>query len=75
MKKLQRPTESTWYHCNYEESGKGVTHDRDINVNAVTAYYGSPLIEESNLSLNYGNRYGFIGRTVAESLLSWSALG
>ena len=47
----------------YEESGKGHAHDRDINVNAVTmTYHGSPLIEESNLSLNYGNRYGFIGR-------------
>ena len=48
----------------YEESSKkGHAHDRDINVNAVTmTYHGSPLIEESTLSLNYGNRYGFIGR-------------
>lgn len=35
---------------------------RDINVGAVTVtYHGKPLIEETDLIINYGNRYGFIG--------------
>ena len=46
-----------------ENARKQHAHDRDIHVGAVTmTYHGSPLIEESDLSLNYGNRYGFIGR-------------
>jgi ATP-binding cassette subfamily F protein 2 len=36
---------------------------RDINVSNLTVtFHGTPLIEEAELSLNYGNRYGFIGR-------------
>ncbi len=36
---------------------------RDINVsNLSVLYHGTPLIEEAELSLNYGNRYGLIGR-------------
>jgi ATP-binding cassette, subfamily F, member 2 len=36
---------------------------RDISVSNLTVtYHGTPLIEEAELTLNYGNRYGFIGR-------------
>mmetsp|Transcript_32487 Transcript_32487/g.41568 ORF Transcript_32487/g.41568 Transcript_32487/m.41568 type:complete len:593 (+) Transcript_32487:167-1945(+) len=36
---------------------------KDIHVENVTVtYFGKPLIEEADISLNYGNRYGFIGR-------------
>jgi len=35
---------------------------RNINVSGVTVtFHGKPLIEETNLVINYGNRYGFIG--------------
>ena len=35
---------------------------RNINVSGVTvSFHGKPLIEETNLVINYGNRYGFIG--------------
>lgn len=36
---------------------------RDINVtNLTVTFHGSPIIEEAELTLNYGNRYGFLGR-------------
>jgi len=36
---------------------------RDIAVSNLTVtFHGMPLIEEAELSLNYGNRYGYIGR-------------
>jgi ABC-type dipeptide/oligopeptide/nickel transport system ATPase subunit len=36
---------------------------RDINVSNLTVtFHGTPLIEEAELTLNYGNRYGYIGR-------------
>lgn len=36
---------------------------RDIMVSNLTVtFQGAPLIEEAELSLNYGNRYGYIGR-------------
>lgn len=36
---------------------------RDINVSNLTVtFHGSPLVEEAELTLNYGNRYGFLGR-------------
>ena len=36
---------------------------RDISAsNLSVTYHGAPMIEEAELSLNYGNRYGFIGR-------------
>jgi ATP-binding cassette, subfamily F, member 2 len=36
---------------------------RDISVpNLTLAYQGTPLIEEAEFNLNYGNRYGFVGR-------------
>ena len=46
------------------EAKKGALHanSRDINVGGVTvAFHGKNLIEETNLVINYGNRYGFIG--------------
>jgi len=36
---------------------------RDISASNLTVlYHGTPIIEEAELSLNYGNRYGYIGR-------------
>lgn len=46
------------------EPRKGKIHanTRDINVSGVTVnFHGKPLIEESEVIINYGNRYGFIG--------------
>lgn len=46
------------------EAKKGKLHanTRDINVSGVTVtFHGKPLIEETDLVINYGNRYGFIG--------------
>jgi len=46
------------------ESKKGKLHAnaRDINVDGVTVtFHGKPLIEDTSLVINYGNRYGFIG--------------
>lgn len=46
------------------ESKKGNLHanTRDINVGGVTVtFHGKPLIEETQIVINYGNRYGFIG--------------
>lgn len=36
---------------------------RDINATHLTVtFHGTPLLEEAELTLNYGNRYGYIGR-------------
>jgi ATP-binding cassette subfamily F protein 2 len=36
---------------------------RDISVSNLTMLlYGTPLVDDTELTLNYGNRYGFIGR-------------
>ena len=46
------------------ESRKTALHAnaRDINVSGVTVtFHGKPLIEETDIIINYGNRYGFIG--------------
>lgn len=46
------------------ESKRGALHanTRDINVGGVTvSFHGKHLIEETELVINYGNRYGFIG--------------
>ena len=46
------------------EQKRGNLHanTRDINVGGVTvAFHGRPLIEETQVVINYGNRYGFIG--------------
>jgi ATP-binding cassette subfamily F protein 2 len=58
------------------QARKQHAHDRDINVSQLTmTYHGSPLIEESDLSLNYGNRYGFIGRNGCGKSTFMEALG
>lgn len=37
-------------------------HTRDINVSGVSVHFhGKPLIQETEIVINYGNRYGFIG--------------
>lgn len=46
------------------EARKAALHAnaRDINVSGVTVtFHGKPLIEDTDLVINYGNRYGFIG--------------
>lgn len=46
------------------ESKKGALHanTRDINVSGVSVtFHGKPLVEETDVIINYGNRYGFIG--------------
>lgn len=46
------------------EQKKGNIHanTRDINVSGVTVnFHGKPLIEDTTVVINYGNRYGFIG--------------
>ena len=46
------------------EQRKGNLHanTRDINVSGVNvAFHGKLLVEETDVIINYGNRYGFIG--------------
>ncbi|KAL7540595.1 hypothetical protein ACHAXR_010235 [Thalassiosira sp. AJA248-18] len=46
------------------EQKKGVLHanTRDVNVSGVSvAFHGKLLVEETQVVINYGNRYGFIG--------------
>jgi ATP-binding cassette, subfamily F, member 2 len=46
------------------EAKKGKLHanTRDINVSGVAVHFhGKPLLEDTDLVINYGNRYGFIG--------------
>lgn len=44
------------------KKGKIHANTRDINVSGVTVnFHGKPLIEETEVIINYGNRYGFIG--------------
>jgi ATP-binding cassette subfamily F protein 2 len=44
------------------KSGKLHANTKDINVGGVTVtFHGKPLIEETEVVINYGNRYGFIG--------------
>lgn len=49
----------------YSQDSNKITHRnvRDISVsNLSLLYHGVPLLEDTEFSLNYGNRYGFIGR-------------
>ena len=50
--------------CTYSSSREKIHRNvRDIAVQSLTlTFHGVPLVEEAELSLNYGNRYGFIGR-------------
>mmetsp|Transcript_15181 Transcript_15181/g.28539 ORF Transcript_15181/g.28539 Transcript_15181/m.28539 type:complete len:689 (-) Transcript_15181:78-2144(-) len=44
------------------KAGKLHANTKDINVGGVTVtFHGKPLIEETEIIINYGNRYGFIG--------------
>ena len=44
------------------KSGKLHANTKDINVGGVSVtFHGKPLIEETEIVINYGNRYGFIG--------------
>ncbi len=44
------------------KAGKLHRNARDINVSGVSvAFHGKNLIEETDIVINYGNRYGFIG--------------
>lgn len=44
------------------KAGKLHANTRDINVGGVSVnFHGKPLIEETEIVINYGNRYGFIG--------------
>lgn len=46
----------------YESKKGGHANARDINVGGVTVtFHGKPLVEDTELVINYGNRYGFIG--------------
>ena len=46
----------------YESKKEQHKNARDINVAGVSvAFHGRPLIEETSVVINYGNRYGFIG--------------
>lgn len=47
----------------YAQSAKTLHRNtRDINVGDVTVlFHGTPLIEDTQFTLNYGNRYGFLG--------------
>ena len=50
--------------CTFAGTSKKIHRNvRDVAVSNMTVtYHGVPLVEEAELSLNYGNRYGFIGR-------------
>jgi ATP-binding cassette subfamily F protein 2 len=46
------------------ENRRGQMHanTRDILVSGVTVnFHGKPLVEDTDIQINYGNRYGFIG--------------
>lgn len=44
------------------KKGKLNANNRDINVSGVSVnFHGKPLIEDTEVVINYGNRYGFIG--------------
>jgi len=45
-----------------QKKGKLHANTRDINVSGVSVnFHGKPLVEDTELVINYGNRYGFIG--------------
>lgn len=49
----------------YAMDGNKIMHKnvRDISVSNLTVtLHGNPMIDDAELTLNYGNRYGFIGR-------------
>jgi ATP-binding cassette subfamily F protein 2 len=50
--------------CTHAASNKVVHRNtRDIAVSNITmTFHGQPMVDDAELTLNYGNRYGFIGR-------------
>jgi ATP-binding cassette subfamily F protein 2 len=49
----------------YAQDSSKIMHKntRDITVSNLTVtFHGTPMIDDAELTLNYGNRYGFIGR-------------
>lgn len=49
---------------------------RDISVENITVlFHGNPLVEEADLMLNYGNRYGLIGRNGCGKSTLMSVIG
>jgi len=49
---------------------------KDIHVENVTiTYFGQPLVEEADITLNYGNRYGFLGRNGSGKTTLMKVLG
>lgn len=59
------------------ESRKAKMHAnaRNINVSGVTVtFHGKPLIEETDLVINYGNRYGFIGPNGSGKVSHWKCM-
>ncbi len=60
----------TTYALNSKKVHRNV---RDILVTNLTVlFHGVPLIEEAELSLNYGNRYGYIGAYYSRTYLYFS---
>lgn len=58
--KIRREGIVTTFALNSKKMHRNV---RDISVSNLTILlHGNPLVEEAELSLNYGNRYGLIGR-------------
>jgi len=52
-----------------QKKGKLHANTRDIHVNGVSVnFHGKPLIEDTELVINYGNRYGFIGPNGSKSI-------
>ena len=44
------------------KKGKRDENARDVQVSGVTVtFHGKPLVEDTEITINYGNRYGFIG--------------
>lgn len=59
LEKLSRENINVTYEA---KKGKLHANTRDINVSGVTVnFHGKPLIDDTQLVINYGNRYGFIG--------------
>jgi len=50
--------------CTHAASNKVMHRNtRDIAVSNITmTFHGQPMVDDAELTLNYGNRYGFIGR-------------
>lgn len=61
----------------YEQrKGKIHANTRDINVGGVSvAFHGKLLLEETDLTINYGNRYGFIGPNGSGKVRAWRRCG